>query len=114
MTNLTPFRKSLEDWFDDEDNGPSVKIALIDNGVNIRHEEVGNITMGESFYGPSAGQSGFREYFADPSAHGTQMAICIRKVCPMAKLYVARLDDSKGQFTVSSATQVSTATLVEE
>ncbi|KAI1207925.1 uncharacterized protein F4807DRAFT_433754 [Annulohypoxylon truncatum] len=117
ITNLMPFQKALENWADDYDNddkesyneednngdsGPRVKIALIDNGVNIRHREVGNITAGESFY-DSSSPNGFRDFVADPSAHGTQMAICIRKVCPMAKLYVARLDDSKGQFTVASA-----------
>ncbi|XXG99624.1 hypothetical protein Hte_005965 [Hypoxylon texense] len=119
ITNLTPFSEALDSWFggrspsqaetdngkdDNGDDGPLVKIALIDNGVNVRHPEVANIIVGESFYDPSS-SNGFRDFFADPSTHGTQMAICIRKVCPMAKLYVARLDDSKGEFTVASALQ---------
>jgi hypothetical protein len=86
-----------------------VTIALIDNGVNYVGHELPTLANGKSFYGQRDKEIPFRDYFTGPSRHGTQMASCIYKVCPMVQLYVARMDDSKPQlekFTVNSAIEV--------
>ncbi|QYT03243.1 Peptidase_S8 domain-containing protein [Trichoderma simmonsii] len=90
-----------------------VKIALIDKGVDRENPEVLAIERGQSFYhgGRVLGHEEtwdpeFREWDARPPIHGTQMAICIQKICPMARLYVARMDDSRSdtqEFTLESA-----------
>ncbi|UKZ61193.1 uncharacterized protein TrAtP1_002463 [Trichoderma atroviride] len=88
-----------------------VKIALIDKGVDRENSEVRAIERGQSFCRgkraiPHAQtwDAEFQEWDARPPVHGTQMAICIQKVCPMARLYVARMDDSDTQeFTLESA-----------
>lgn len=91
-----------------------VKIALIDKGVDRENSEVRAIERGQSFYHgkrvlrhEETWDAEFREWDARPPVHGTQMAICIQKICPMARLYVARMDDSDTQeFTLESAINV--------
>ena len=79
---------------------PSVKIALLDDGAKLT-----------GLHGKQAGVS-FRPddgaYFVGPCSHGTEMARCIREICPMAELYIARLDDSieNQRFTTASAYKV--------
>jgi hypothetical protein len=104
---------------EDKGNSPSVTIALIDNGVKFENspgveETLGipNLADGISYYGQRDEENiQFRDFFTGPSRHGTQMATCINKVCPMVELYVARMDDSMPEadkFTVDSATKVIT------
>ncbi|UKZ80845.1 hypothetical protein TrVFT333_008610 [Trichoderma virens FT-333] len=68
------------------ENPVCVSIALIDDGVYATAEDIPFIVKG-------------------PSRHGTRMAQCIYKVCPMVQLYVARIDDSVPgkHFNVDSA-----------
>ncbi|KAI1126077.1 hypothetical protein F5Y10DRAFT_294016 [Nemania abortiva] len=84
-----------------------VNVALIDNGVSSTAEEIPKDLKGYSWYGDRSKDKKlpFRDYFTGPSLHGTQMAQCIYKVCPMVQLYVARMDDSSAteKFTVDSA-----------
>ncbi|KAF6821779.1 hypothetical protein CMUS01_11342 [Colletotrichum musicola] len=87
-------------------NPAAVTIALIDNGVYSAADDIPTLENGKSWYGQRSKDVPFRDYFTGPSRHGTQMAQCIYKVCPMAQLFVARMDDSKSQvekFTVDSA-----------
>ncbi|KAK7402652.1 hypothetical protein QQX98_011598 [Neonectria punicea] len=79
-------------------NKPSVKVALLDNGCKLT-----------TLHGKQTGRSFSRdnkEYFVGGCEHGTLLASCIREVCPMAELYIARLDDSRvsenQKFTIAS------------
>ncbi|KAH8705328.1 hypothetical protein BGW36DRAFT_421890 [Talaromyces proteolyticus] len=78
-----------------------VKIALIDKGVDTEDPDVRAIERGQSFHRDSrestdgaAWDPEFLEWNSRPPIHWIHMAICIQKICPMAKLYVARMDDS--------------------
>lgn len=87
----------------------SVTIALIDDGVNSIADEIPRLEDGKSYYGQREKGRPFRDYYTGPSLHGTEMASCIYKVCPMVQLYVGRLDDSNSpaeRFTVDSAIKV--------
>ncbi|KAI0112578.1 peptidase S8/S53 domain-containing protein [Nemania sp. FL0031] len=99
---LEVYNLDLVDDDDKEIAKPSVKIALIDTGVNIGpgQEDI-IVAKGRSFC------AGGRDWFVEPFVHGTHMARCIQKICPAVELYVARLDDSTkySEFTVRSATQ---------
>ncbi|KAI1129289.1 hypothetical protein F5Y10DRAFT_157680 [Nemania abortiva] len=80
-----------------QETDPVVKVALLDDGVKLHSLEGEQI--GRSF---RPGQ----DWWVGPSTHGTEMASCIRSVCPMAKLYIARLDDSgRDKYTVKSCTE---------
>ena len=109
---MKPFVKFLDEYvrgtMEDPDSA-SVRIALIDNGVNSMVKDIPRLEYGKSFHGERHKDIPFRDYFTGPSRHGTQMASCIYKVCPMAKLYPVRMDDSKltvEKFTVDSAIKV--------
>ncbi|RMJ17997.1 hypothetical protein CDV36_002316 [Fusarium kuroshium] len=83
-----------------------VRIALIDNGVYSRAQGIPFPENGKSWHGQRDKDMPFRDYYTGPSRHGTQMAQCIYQVCPMTRLYVARMDDSSPhveKFTVDSA-----------
>ena len=85
------------------EDGVSVKVALLDDGSKL--QELNGKQKGQSFRPDN------EEFFVGPCSHGTQMARCIRSVCPMAELYIARLDDSRQsenqKFTISSCHEVS-------
>jgi len=81
---------------------PSVKVALIDDGCKLT--DLDGTQEGWTF------RQDKQEYFVGPCEHGTEMARCIRQICPMAELYLARLDDSQDseneKFTISSCYRV--------
>ncbi|KAG5745481.1 hypothetical protein H9Q70_011824 [Fusarium xylarioides] len=85
IENLSNFR-SFVDRLHNQHNKGSVKIALLDDGSKLEH--LHGTQTGKSF------RDDGRDYFVGDCEHGTQMAYCIRKICPMAELYIARLDDS--------------------
>ena len=82
----------------------SVKVALLDDGSKL--QGLDGKQKGESF------RLDNEAFFVGPCSHGTEMARCIRDVCPMAELYIARLDDSRQgenqKFTIESCHKVST------
>lgn len=84
-------------------NMPFVKIAVLDDGVSLDGLKL-NGGKGESFRVDNA------EYWVGPCSHGTMMVDCIRQLCPMAQLYIGRLDDSniaeKQKFTTESCFKV--------
>jgi len=80
-----------------------VRIAVIDDGVDGSHESLSNmIEVGRSF-----GDGG--HYFVSNTGHGTAMASAISRVCPAARLYVAKLPPMKmaRQFDVASMAEAS-------
>lgn len=88
-------------------NQAQVKIALLDNGVKYKENGI-TVARGESYYGNQSKNVDFLDFFAGPSGHGTKMASFITDVCPVADLYVCRMDDSlQDKFTVDSAIKVS-------
>ncbi|KAK0721196.1 hypothetical protein B0T21DRAFT_414384 [Apiosordaria backusii] len=77
----------------------AVKVAILDDGARI--EGLKGTQVGKTF------DSERREYFAGKCNHGTEMARCVRQICPMAELYIARLDTSRksdpsNKFTIES------------
>jgi hypothetical protein len=68
------------------DKKPTVKVAILDDGAKLT--KLRGYQKGLSF---CAGN----EWFVGPCEHGTAMAHCIRAVCPMAELFIARLDDMR-------------------
>ncbi|MCJ1405789.1 hypothetical protein MMC11_009019 [Xylographa trunciseda] len=87
----------------------SVKVALIDNEVDSEYSAIANIKDGVSYGGQDSKHTPFRDYYTEPSIHGTRMALCIRNICPKADLYMARMDNSDPLvkvLTIKSATQL--------
>lgn len=88
---------------------PDVRVALIDDGVDARRQDI-EVIKGTSFCEQTG--SHFRDFFVAPGGHGTKMAAFIRRICPPVKLYVARLHDYESEsgvnrFTARSAVEVS-------
>ncbi|KAF4928445.1 Intracellular serine protease [Colletotrichum fructicola] len=70
-----------------------VKIAVIDDGVDASLLSLdGKIAIGKSFCPYANSSELMSPYFVSSSNHGTCMATLICRLCPMARLYVARLD----------------------
>ncbi|KAG8677773.1 hypothetical protein FPOAC1_003801 [Fusarium poae] len=68
-----------------------IKVALIDDGVDPHVESLrGKIHGGESF--DTASENGPSPYYTSVRGHGTVMADMICRVCPMAKLFVYKLE----------------------
>lgn len=86
-----------------------VKVAIIDDGINPFGDYI--IDGGTSFHMPYNGPP---EYFPSTLGHGTAMAKIIYKVCPTARLYIAKLNESAGRrrFTVKFAAKVRTLSCV--
>ena len=97
-----------------DDEKPVIKVALLDDGVDHKREDI-EVVKGETFCeipGEKNSRTRFRDYWVNPGKHGTVMASFIRQICPVVELHVARLDDSGlqrggGKFTVRSAIDVS-------
>jgi hypothetical protein len=88
---------------------PPIKVALIDDGVELHDEIFSNIEDGTSYAQPISPTNGPDEFFHSTRGHGTIMARIICKACPSVKLYVAKLNDTGGQgrFTMKYAAKVS-------
>lgn len=75
-----------------------IVVALIDDGVSLLDQNfVGRVLEGKTFdYSDgSIGQS-----YISAQGHGTEMARCILRVCPMAKIYPSK--SSKNSHTILS------------
>ena len=85
-----------------------VKVAVIDDGIDKLQGGFGDsISDGVSFYTPP-GTFDTKPYYFSSSGHGTLMAKLIRRICPKAQLFIARLEEGQttGQPTAESATKV--------
>lgn len=79
-------------------------MAVIDDGIDASLERF-NIVEGTSF---ADWDGRFGDFFVSPSGHGTLMAGLICRVCPNAKLYIAKLQaNGEVHISVESATRVS-------
>lgn len=62
-----------------------IVVALIDDGVSLLDQNfVGRVLDGKTF---DYGESGIGQSYISARGHGTEMARCILRVCPMAKIY---------------------------
>lgn len=69
-----------------------VIVALIDDGVSLLDQSfVGRILEGKTFDYRDSGidhhHGGVGQWYNSANGHGTEMARCILRVCPMAKIY---------------------------
>ncbi len=69
----------------------SVKIAIIDSGVNPDHFHVQGIEKGLSFYSDDKKNILQTNDFTDTTGHGTAIAGIIKKKAPFAKLYAIKI-----------------------
>ena len=83
-----------------------IKVALIDDGADPYVESLrGKIRGGESFDRGYPYENGPSPYYVSSNHHGTVMADMICRVCPMAKLYVYKLET---QPAINTSTQTAT------
>lgn len=80
-----------------------VTVALIDDGVDIRHEDLqGDEFLGKSF--SPFGEDSWRinPFWISAVGHGTLMARLIRHICPSAVIYVIKLEtfEFKGKLRI--------------
>lgn len=69
-----------------------ITVALMDNGVDFANERVAGMVRNWRSYFQWLG--GFIEQFWNSSGvHGTAMAGLVRTMCPMARLFVAQLNE---------------------
>lgn len=62
-----------------------VVVALIDDGVSLLDDNLaGRVLEGKTF---DYSESGVGQSYNSAQGHGTEMARCILRVCPMAKIY---------------------------
>jgi hypothetical protein len=90
-----------------------IRVAVIDDGIDgFQDDLIDNIASGVSFCHSSDSGNLMRAYYVPSGGHGTMMARLICRLCPKAKLYVARLEEhrssnGKRQITARSAAEVS-------
>ena len=90
-----------------------IKVAIIDDGVKSGNIAVDDkIDSGESWVQQSKPYDPYSPYTASVTGHGTVIAYYINRVCPKARLYIAKLnpdinkDSARVTFTIESATKV--------
>jgi hypothetical protein len=87
----------------------SIKVALIDDGVNLREDAIyDQFREGwpQDYTNDSSGV-----FYHSEEGHGTEMAKCIKFVCPQVELYIAKIDMIHRTQTASSAAKVRTRVL---
>lgn len=90
-----------------------VEIALIDDGVDVLQSRLrGKISDGKSFDYGDKGANRIRSHWISERGHGTVMAKNIVRICPMAKIYVIKLEthfdhkEQKARIGTRSAAEV--------
>lgn len=103
IEQMKPFIQFIHNVTLEGQERPVVKVAVLDDGASLDKLQLNN-GKGQSFRVDNG------EYWVSPCEHGTEMVACIRKLCPMAQLYIGRLDDSgvaeKQKFTTESCFKV--------
>jgi hypothetical protein len=104
LENMDKFASFVKNMPDPE---REIKVAVVDDGVDKLQGIFGDsIIAGVSFYSSQRGFGTWPHYFSS-SGHGTLMAQLVRRICPKAKLYIARLDQGiNGEPTIESAIKV--------
>lgn len=89
----------------DEVSYPKTKVAIIDNGVDVRQEVVFRyITNGMSFVKDSDDWP--MPWFTAQDLHGTQMARLVSQVNPYCELYIYRINVMRNDIRLDAAVQV--------
>lgn len=88
-----------------------IKIAIIDDGVDTALDPFEDKIESGAEFPDQYGGDVMKPYFVSSSHHGTMMAYLILKLCPRAKLYIAKLDQRIGthgrqHITPNSAAEV--------
>jgi hypothetical protein len=80
-------------------------VGIVDDGAKV--VDLKGIQKGKSFRADNV------DYCVGLCEHGTEMALCVQEICPLAELYIARFDDSRKiedqKFTISSCIEVRVA-----
>ncbi|KAI0886865.1 uncharacterized protein GGS22DRAFT_158885 [Annulohypoxylon maeteangense] len=104
MANFMPSEPSAS-------NG--IQVAVLDDGIDWHFaQEIGCINdRCRSFYADKSSSDfiGQNSWFSSSTGHGTIMAALIRKICPNATLYIARLDQTQSEQGVFQPTHDSAA-----
>ena len=114
LKNMDKFARFIRNIPPAVNEGRGIKVAVLDDGIDmLRPEFRDSIKEGISFFAPSNRQTcNAGPYYFSSRGHGTLMASLIRRVCPKAELYIARLnqgisaDGNKVQLTAESAAKV--------
>ena len=83
----------------------SIRIALVDSGVNMRHPHVKNVTGGLSIRTDDAGYICYAKDFHDNIGHGTALAGIFGSCAPKADIFVLRIFDQELRASVFSLTE---------
>ena len=91
----------------------NVRVALIDDGVNIMHKAIRDkIDHGKCCESGDAEPYIGGNFDWSATSHGTHMAYMIGRICPKVKIFVYKLDvarnagDEKATFSAKSAADV--------
>lgn len=87
-----------------------VKVALIDDGVDLLQPALENSVKKGSSFTSQHHSLETKPYYFSSTGHGTLMAKMIRRICPAADLYVARIEvqSATGEPIITSAAKVNT------
>lgn len=108
---MEDFNRYAKRALEKEAGSKPVTIALIDDGVDLDDGGVNEmVTDGRSYF-QRQGKPIVEPFWTSSNGHGAAMAGIIRTVCPMAKLFVVRLneynsDNGKSQIHAGSAARV--------
>ena len=87
-----------------------VRVAVIDDGIDGTLGTWGHsIVDGKLFVAHEFDR--IEEYFVCHSGHGTLMAELIRRICPVAQLYIAKLTETRGYIPAMEAAEVNSLLL---
>lgn len=73
----------------------SVKVAVIDSGINPYHSHIGHVSGGISISVNKEMLIEYREDYRDRLGHGTAVAAAVREECGECELYSIRIFDEK-------------------
>jgi len=71
--------------------GASIRIALIDSGINAQHSHVGFVSGGFGFAVNPAGHAEISDDYSDQIGHGTALAGIVRAKAPQVELYAVKI-----------------------
>ncbi|KAF9883913.1 hypothetical protein FE257_002656 [Aspergillus nanangensis] len=100
IDNFSAELKTLMDKLREIHRDDEVKVALIDDGVDICERAFHDrVIHGTSFGYYWDGEQRAKQWYVSETGHGTVMAHMILRVCPMAKIYPIKLDNTKDPTT---------------
>ena len=105
MEFFRPFLENLPENV--EKSAPVVRIAILDDGVDVCADElIGRIAQGQSYCRSSSTEDQHSMHFVSGGGHGTAMARLVCKVFNKVELLIVKLDGANtGKPTAISAAQ---------